>query len=231
MCLNCHMNPVLASGVAAIFVFVMAYGVLAIYALDSGKFNRYRIRPVTVRYPPLRRHYLVIGFNGTLSTGYYLTFLFLFGDQVIHSGPVTIWTVLFQVAGILLVFELLYYGMHRWLHHPVMFRWIHGTHHKVRYPEALDGLYINPAEALAALTLLFASMYLFAPLSVVSFLTIAFVHAWVNIVVHTSLVFPHPALRWMNGWIIRHDHHHWKDQNRNFASIIPVWDLLFGTYK
>ena len=33
MCLNCHMNPVLASGVAAIFVFVMAYGVLAIYAL------------------------------------------------------------------------------------------------------------------------------------------------------------------------------------------------------
>ena len=225
------MNHVLAFWVIAIFVFVTTYGALAIYALDSGKLDRYRIRPVTVHYPPLGRHYLVIGLNGLLSAGYYLAFVFLFGDRIIHSGPTTIWAVVLQIAGVLLVFELLYYAMHRWLHRPALFRWVHGIHHKVRYPEALDGLYINPGEALAALTLLFAGMYLFAPLSMVSFLVVAFIHAWANVVNHTSLVFPHPALGWMNSWVIRHDHHHWEDQNKNFSSILPFWDLLFGTYK
>lgn len=231
MCLNSPMDYVLASGVVAIFVFISIYGAFAIYALGSGKFDSYRIRPVTERTPPLRRHYLLIGLNGMLCLAYYLAFIFLFRDQLIHSGPVSAWAVVLQIVGVLLVFELLYYGMHRWLHRPAMFRWVHGTHHKVRYPEALDGMYINPAEALAALTLLFVSMYLFAPLSVVSFLVIALIHAWANIANHTSLVFPHPALGWLNSWVIRHDHHHWKDQDKNFSSILPVWDLLFGTYK
>lgn len=134
------MNYVLTSGVVAVFGFVSLYSALAICALHSRRFARYRIRPVTIKFNSLNRHYLTIGLNGTFSIGYYFAFLFVFGDQVIHTGSIAFWTAPLQVAGILLFYDLLYYGMHRWFHSLAMFRLIHVTHHKVRYPEALDGL-------------------------------------------------------------------------------------------
>ncbi len=231
VCLYSRMHHILAAGVIAVFGLVSVYGLAAIGALHSERLGKCRARPLTNRFPPLKLHYLTIAFNGTISLAYYFVFLYLFEDQIIHTGPVTLWAMPLQVAGCLLCYGLFYYLMHRWLHRPVMMRWIHGTHHKVRYPEALDGLYLSPVEMLAGLTLLFLSMYLFAPLGIVSFLAIVFVHAWVNIVARTSLVFSHPAFRWMNNWVIRHDRHHWKDLDRNFTSIAPVWDMQFGICK
>ena len=222
-------NYTLILGISAIFVFISIFGTAAILAVRSDRLGRYCIRPRTTRYPPLKRQYLLIGLSGSVSLGYYLTFLWVFSDQLIQ--PIAAWLIPIQIAACLLLYELLYYVMHRSLHHPTLMRWIHGTHHKVRYPEALDGLYINPIESLAGLTLLFASMYLIAPLHIVSFLAIAFIHSWVNIVIHTSLVFPHSLFRIMNSWVIRHDRHHWNDMDKNYSSIVPVWDWLFDTYK
>ena len=64
-----------------------------------------------------------------------------------------------------------------------------------------------------------------------SLLTVLVVHAFVNIVVHTGLVLPHPAFRLTNYWVIRHDRHHYKHLNTNFAQIFPFWDMLFATHK
>ena len=49
--------------------------------------------------------------------------------------------------------------------------------------------------------------------------------------VHTGLVLPHPAFRLTNYWVIRHDRHHYKHVNTNFAQIFPCWDMMFRTHK
>jgi len=46
-----------------------------------------------------------------------------------------------------------------------------------------------------------------------------------------AVVVPHPAFKLTNYWVIRHDRHHYKHLNTNFASIFPYWDMMFGTHK
>ena len=57
------------------------------------------------------------------------------------------------------------------------------------------------------------------------------VHAFVNIVVHTGLVLPHPVFRLTNYWVIRHDRHTYKHVNTNIAQVFSFWDMMFGTHK
>ena len=83
----------------------------------------------------------------------------------------------------------------------------------------------------AALVPLFLGIAVVGPISVASLLSVLVVHAFVNIVVHNGLVLPHPAFRLTNYWVIRHDRHHDKHVNTNFAQVFSFWDMMFGTHK
>lgn len=134
-------------------------------------------------------------------------------------------------AFVLLVYDFLYYFLHRWLHTPTMMRRVHGVHHRVLAPEAMDGLYLHPAETFAGVALLFIAVVVVGPISALSFMIVAFVHSVANIATHTNLVARHPVFALFNYWAIRHDFHHSTHRNANFASIFPFWDRIFGTYR
>ena len=127
--------------------------------------------------------------------------------------------------------DFLYYWMHRALHRPTLMRLVHGVHHRVHHPSAVEALYLNPFETVAAMVLLFGCIAAVGPVSMPSFIAIALVHSLVNIATHVNLDLPHPAFRLTNHWARRHDLHHGARRDAHFSSIFPYWDMAFGAYR
>lgn len=200
------------------------------WAAQSSSLKKYRIRtPTTYRIPKARKA-INIGLNAILSMVFFAAVLLHFGDYLISSAPVSGVTVFGEVLASLLLYDFMYYFLHRGMHNPKVMKYVHGVHHFVRFPTSTESIYLHPAENLAGLGLLCSAMAIIGPLSAISFLIIFFIHSTVNILVHSNLNLPHPAFKLLNFWAIKHDLHHGKHLNRNYASIFPFWDLMFGTY-
>ena len=226
------MTETIVLGVAAVFGVLSVLGAAAGWAAHSERFRRYRIRAPKAADPlPAARKYRGIVLNSVLSVGCYVLFV-RFGSPWLLAGESSGFLAFAgQVLATLLLYDFLYYLLHRALHHPTLMRLVHAVHHQVRFPTAMDGLFVHPAELVAGIGLLMVSTSIVGPVSEVSFLAIVLVHGVVNTVTHTNLVLPHPVFKLTNYWAIRHDFHHGHHLNRNFAVIFPVWDRMFGTYK
>lgn len=200
------------------------------WAAQSSSLKRYRIRtPTTYRIPKLKKA-INIGLNGLLSMVFFAAMLYHFGDYLMDDEPVNGVAIFGEVLASLLLYDFLYYFLHRGMHHPKFMKYVHGVHHYVRFPTSTESIYLHPVENLAGLGLLCIAMMLVGPISAVSFLIVFFIHSTVNILVHSNLVLPHPAFKLFNFWAMKHDLHHGKHLNRNYASIFPFWDQMFGTY-
>lgn len=225
------MTDVLIVGLVVIFGLTSVLGAVSLWAVHSRKYGRYRMRTPVQDPLPAGRKYLNMSLNGTLSLSFYAACLY-FGSRFLVHDETPVPVLWFgEVMASLLLYDLAYYAMHRAFHRPRMMKWVHGVHHKVHYPTAMDGLYLNPVENMAGLSLLMLSIAAVGPISVASFLTVALLHSFVNIVTHTNLMLPHPAFRLTNYWALKHDHHHGEHRNANFATIFPFWDMMFGTYR
>jgi sterol desaturase/sphingolipid hydroxylase (fatty acid hydroxylase superfamily) len=136
----------------------------------------------------------------------------------------------YEFLAVLFLYDLLYYLAHRYLFH----EWkplasVHAVHHTAKFPTAIDSLYIHPVETLIGLTLLFVSLWLVGPVSVVSFGLIFLVYSHLNILLHCGLRLPGVLARPLNTMHQKHDRHHVSMKRGNYASITPLPDLLFGT--
>ncbi|MEZ5505042.1 MAG: sterol desaturase family protein [Gammaproteobacteria bacterium] len=200
------------------------------WAAQSSSLKQYRIRtPTTYRIPKLKKA-INIGLNGMLSMVFFAAMLYHFGDYLMDDEPVNGVAIFGEVLASLLLYDFMYYFLHRGMHHPKFMKYVHGVHHYVRFPTSTESIYLHPVENLAGLGLLCIAMMLVGPISAVSFLIVFFIHSTVNILVHSNLVLPHPAFKLFNFWAVKHDLHHGKHLNRNYASIFPFWDQMFGTY-
>jgi len=200
------------------------------WAAQSSSLKQYRIRtPTTYRIPKLKKA-INIGLNGMLSMVFFAAMLYHFGDYLMDHEPVNGVAIFGEVLASLLLYDFMYYFLHRGMHHPKFMKYVHGVHHYVRFPTSTESIYLHPVENLAGLGLLCIAMMLVGPISTVSFLIVFFIHSTVNILVHSNLVLPHPAFKLFNFWAVKHDLHHGKHLNRNYASIFPFWDQMFGTY-
>jgi sterol desaturase/sphingolipid hydroxylase (fatty acid hydroxylase superfamily) len=140
------------------------------------------------------------------------------------------WAIVVQALGVLLVYDLLYYVLHRWVFHSIRgMRWIHGLHHKVRTPNARESMFTHPTELAAGLGLLLFSTWLVGPVHVVGFGLAFVVYSVANVVIHSGIAFPSAPLCWLNLPARKHHGHHGVNPNKNFGSITPLWDRLFGT--
>ena len=219
----------LAVGLASVGLVIAALGSIATWVSSAERFQYLRIRRPTGTIP---RKYVSITLNGTLAAAMYAV-VAIFGTDVLYSNDAgnSVLRVALESLTVLVVYDFLYYLLHRWLHTPRMMHRVHGVHHRVHYPEAMDGLFLHPAETIAGLALLFVAMAAVGPVSVASFLTVALVHSVANIATHTNLRVPHPTFALFNYWAVRHDFHHSSHRNANYASIFPFWDRMFGTYQ
>ena len=130
-----------------------------------------------------------------------------------------------QIVGILLVYDLLYYFLHRYpFHQWTRLKRVHTVHHVIRAPTAVESLYLHPVELL--LTLVVCA---FGPVSVGTYGIILGVHGTLNIIVHAGLDLPFFPFRALSFLSRKHATHHISMRGGNYASLTPLWDVLLGT--
>jgi sterol desaturase/sphingolipid hydroxylase (fatty acid hydroxylase superfamily) len=130
------------------------------------------------------------------------------------------------------LYDFGYYVLHRFVFHQwKLGRRIHAVHHKIRTPYAKDSLYIHPVETLLGVGLLMACTLIVGPISVYSFGASFFVYSVLNILIHSAFDIPIFPFRWLSALSRNHDTHHHSMKGGYYASISPLWDLVFGTAR
>ncbi len=131
---------------------------------------------------------------------------------------------------ILLVYDLLYYFLHRNLFHGVSWlKKVHAVHHVIRAPMALESLYLHPLETFLGQALLTVVACVLGPVAPVTYALMLAVHSTLNIIVHAGLDLPFFPFRALSYLSRKHAVHHISMRGGNFASLTPLWDLMFGT--
>ncbi|MAQ16358.1 MAG: hypothetical protein CMN30_16405 [Sandaracinus sp.] len=199
------------------------------WAYHSPRFADRRLsdRP-SIKVDP-RNRLMVMAMISTLSLAAVMGPSYLLFDHLVHFEPTAWWVVALQAIGILTIYDFVYYVLHRTLHHKKLMRLVHGMHHRVRNPSALESFYLHPIELLAGLGLLFGSTLLIGPVHVSAFLIAFFVYSTLNIVIHSGL-----DLRFfgpLNFLTKKHQVHHLNDMSKNYSSLTPLPDLIFGTAR
>ena len=190
--------------------------VLAAGQWAHGRFPRLRIADADGGR--LRDRRRLVAWNAVAAFGTYGAGLAWFGDWLLRDGPSGLW----QPLAALLLYDFAYYWLHRWWHAPRMMRILHGAHHRVRHPTAVDGLYGSPVETAIALAVLLACIAAVGPVGAAAFVAVVGVHTFVNTIDHFNVRLP--GLRY---WAARHDAHH--HRRRVNYGISPLWDVLFRT--
>lgn len=144
----------------------------------------------------------------------------------IINGPLALWALI-------MCNDMFYAPMHRLLHTPLLYRWIHKHHHKVLYPSRGNSDARNelPAESFLGL-----STWYMAILVVRSLLGL---HA-ITIVVHFHIMWLASCANHAGydlsfnkfglDWSVRSHEMHHRRPNTNYGQLVMFWDKLMGTY-
>lgn len=144
----------------------------------------------------------------------------------IASQPFLVQTALAVIVG-----DLGVYAIHR-LQHTVPWLWrFHAVHHSAEELDWLIGFRFHPIDLLlvrlASLGPLVALDV--APAAIAIFIAVS---GWQSWLVHANVRVPYGPLRWL---LVSPEFHHWHHSaereayDRNFASLVASWDVLFGT--
>lgn len=131
----------------------------------------------------------------------------------------------------IMVYEFLHYWYHRCAHR---FEWLwrmtHQMHHSAESLDALGAYYIHPLDAAAFTSLASLVFFPLLGLTVEAGMLGAFFLTFNAMFQHMQLNTP----RWL-GYIIQrpesHSLHHARGVHRYNYSDLPLWDLVFGTFR
>ncbi|MFO7565527.1 MAG: sterol desaturase family protein [Enhygromyxa sp.] len=153
---------------------------------------------------------------------------------LVDESPVdlTALEIIADVVATLLLYDFLYYFMHRFLFHEwKLLRKVHVVHHTNKQPTAFESLYVHPVENAMGLGLLMICTLIVGPVSLPAFAVILAVYSFLNLVIHSGLSFERIGLRAFGYMARKHARHHSSMRAGNYASITPLPDLLFDTHE
>jgi sterol desaturase/sphingolipid hydroxylase (fatty acid hydroxylase superfamily) len=136
-----------------------------------------------------------------------------------------------QFIEIVLTVDLATYWIHR-AFHQVPWLWsFHAIHHSSLKMDWLAGSRMHVVDVLVTRAVAFLPVFVlgFAPPALYAYLVFVSFHA---VFIHANLRWRFPGLRWLISTPEYHHWHHTSDEegiDKNFASFLPMWDLLFGT--
>lgn len=214
----------------SIFAFdgLLIAGLAALYYLP--RFGHLRLSPRPAVKAPVSQRLRVGATIGALSLVFVLGPLFAAPRVFLDGESAGGWVVAGQALAILVVYDFAYYAFHRTLHVKRLMRFAHGVHHRARNPSAFESFYMHPLELAGGLGLLFAATWLVGPVHPAAFLAAFFVYSTMNIVIHAGVRLPGGLLvAPVNFFIRKHHVHHQDDFGKNFSSLTPLPDVVFGT--
>jgi len=136
-----------------------------------------------------------------------------------------------QGALALVLGDLGVYGIHR-LQHTLPWLWrFHAVHHSAEEMDWLVGFRFHPLDLFLLRLVSLGSLVAFnlSPAAIAIFMGVSEWQAWL---VHANVRLPYGPLRWL---VVSPEFHHWhhsaerEAHDRNYASLIASWDVLFGT--
>jgi sterol desaturase/sphingolipid hydroxylase (fatty acid hydroxylase superfamily) len=152
--------------------------------------------------------------------------------RLMADGTGPWWLAPLGFAGVLLLQDIFYYGLHRLLHHRRLYRWLHRGHHHSRHPTAWTAFAFDPAEALLQTTFLVGAALLL-PLPRSTYLALLLTMSLWAVLNHLDpsrlpAAFRQPGL---GQWLIGPAHHgrHHRRPGCNFGLYFTFWDRLCGT--
>lgn len=213
----------------SVFVFAVASYSIWTWVGNTERLAKYRIHASRQDARPLPHKSIRIILIALFAVFLYTSYISLGYDYLIHNDTEPLFVIPLQVLGVLVIYDFMFYWVHRTFHLPLLMKYVHHVHHKVRYPMAVDDLYLHPVDTLWVTTLLFISIAIVGPLSTPAFITTLFIYVFINNTIHSGMKLTHPIFALTNYWARMHDGHHAKNPRANFGSIFPVWDAVFGT--
>ena len=216
-------------GLFALFAWAGLLMAALQYAALGPKSND-RIRPPRPNKITLKTKITNVAGNMVVALIMIIGSLFLFTEQMITTNSIAWYMVIVEALIVLMLYDFMYYFFHRGMHHPKAMKHCHGTHHYIRHPTAFESFYVHPLEGIGGLSLILLSILILGPISITSYLLTMFIYMTCNILVHGNVVWKNKFMWLPNYWAKRHDIHHGVHLNRNYASIFPFWDKMFGTY-
>ena len=223
--------PEIVWPLAAILAFDGALLFSLSWAYYSPRAARFRISPKTSMAVPAVKRLQNIALNSALSLVIVLGLLYLMAPTMLLGKPDSVLANLLRILGILVLYDFAYYGLHRAMHLKALMRWVHGLHHRVHNPTAMESFYLHPVELLAGISLLMGCIWALGPVSDVVFLVVFAIHSTLNIVVHSGLTSGVWWMKPLDQLMVKHNLHHRGELDKNLASLTPLPDILFGTAR
>lgn len=143
-----------------------------------------------------------------------------------------IWYSVLSVLLVLFIQDTFYYWLHRWMHLPRVYGYLHKEHHMSLRTSAFTSFSFHPLESLLqAIALPLLVMWL--PLNIGVILFILIFMTFSAIINHggVEIYSAKWARSWLAKWLIgaaHHDDHH-KKFNYNYGLYFTFWDIWMGT--
>ena len=154
----------------------------------------------------------------------------------VSFSPLPWWRHLVDIVMVLMIFDFMYYLVHRFLFHGKLLRKVHALHHQARTPTFMDSTYVHPIENLVGNGLFLISIPIVAliwgaPLNVFSAAFAMLVYMQLNTLNHIYVNLPNFPYKTVN-WITSIHAAHNVDMNQgNFATLTMLYDWMFGTLE
>jgi sterol desaturase/sphingolipid hydroxylase (fatty acid hydroxylase superfamily) len=219
-----------------ILVVVLALSGVFMVALSrlvaSDWHRRYQVRQDRGHKIPGAEHRRMRVLSSIVSTAMVLALPNLFHDALFVDAARPLWRMAFEVVGILALYDVGYYLLHRFVLHA----WspgsrVHAVHHRIRTPYVMDSLYVHPSETALGVGLLLGCTWVVGPVSVFSFGVTFLVYSLLNLFIHSAFHLPFFPFRGLSSLSAHHDAHHASMKGGYYGSITPLWDILFRTAR
>jgi sterol desaturase/sphingolipid hydroxylase (fatty acid hydroxylase superfamily) len=130
-----------------------------------------------------------------------------------------------------LAITFVYYWWHRWRHEsPFLWRWVHQVHHSPQRIEIITSFYKHPIEILVNSILSSAILYLGVGVGAKAASLAVLLSGLAELVYHWNVRSPH----WL-GYVFQrpesHCVHHQEGVHSFNYSDLPLWDMMFGTFR
>lgn len=145
-----------------------------------------------------------------------------------------VWYLVGSIPLTVLLHDAYFYWMHRLMHHPRIYRYVHRVHHRSVNPSPWAAYAFHPSEAVLEAGILPILLFLLPlhPIALFAFITTML---WFNLYGHLGYeLFPkwmyaHPLGRWLNAAIYHNQHHERFDGN--YGLYFTFWDRWMGTLR
>ncbi|XP_077985753.1 lathosterol oxidase-like [Glandiceps talaboti] len=147
----------------------------------------------------------------------------------ISQSQLGYFSIIVDVFSFLFFTDMLIYWIHRWLHHPLIYKYIHKDHHKWKITTPFASHAFHPADGFLQSAPYHIYPFLFPLHKYVYLALFVFVNIWTVSIHDGDYRVPKSLKPFINGSAHHTDHHLFF--NYNYGQFFTLWDRIGGSFR